>query len=195
METMNWCYGYYKESFVSLEGLNNHVKEVHIDSEKLQCDQCDRKFIFKRNLTQHKKIKHSGLFFDCGKCRKKFASKFNLRRHKQTCLKCYKCGKQMSTIGELASYSCAASKKTVKFKCDSCGKEFDRKTDCLRHKHTSCANGRESNASGENSTSNANTKNRFASTHCPLLRGDVSVGSDFRLNNGNCEVSGNTLQV
>ena len=91
METMNWCYGYYKESFVSLEGLNNHVKEVHIDSAKLQCDQCDRKFIFKRNLTQQKKIKHSGLFFDCGKCRKKFASKFNLRRHKQICLKCYKC--------------------------------------------------------------------------------------------------------
>ena len=39
---------------------------------------------------------------------------------------------------------------------------------------------------------NTNIGDRLVTTHFPVLRGDVSVGSDFRLNNGSSEVSGNT---
>ena len=95
-----------------------------------------------------------------------------MRRYKQTCLKCCKCGKGMSSLRDLTSHNCAISKTTAKFKCDLSGKQFGRKNNCLRHKRTSFANGRKSN--GENLTVN---------TMCLGLRGSVFICSDSRLNN------------
>ena len=50
------------------------------------CDQCGRKYIYRRNLDQHVRRNHTALpVFDCDQCERSFARSSNLEKHKRTC--------------------------------------------------------------------------------------------------------------
>ena len=57
-------------------------KQIHLDTERFPCSQCDRKFLSSAGLTKHLS-KHSQPA-ECGDCGKQFTTKEYLEQHVQT---------------------------------------------------------------------------------------------------------------
>ena len=57
-----------------------HVKRAHLKIKDFHCDECDKSFTSKSNLTTHKQT-HSGEKFPCHICGVQLARKINLINH------------------------------------------------------------------------------------------------------------------
>ena len=86
------------------------------------CDQCDGEFTEKRNLDDHIRSKHEGVFYKCEYCEKSFSHGSTLRGHLRLN---HKDGKKNETTKE------PRSKKPRK--CELCDKTFLRPSHLKRH--------------------------------------------------------------
>ena len=72
-------------------GLSSHIRHSHKEVQHIQrkhevlssydCEQCPKKYKWKRDLESHIKTKHEGLSFDCEHCNKSFGTSYDLRMH------------------------------------------------------------------------------------------------------------------
>ena len=115
------------KTFLSKNGLVQH-KIWHAGEKPYSCNVCDKKFTQKSNLTKHRRVHTGEKLFTCDICYKAFSTKFSLNSHK------------LIHTGEKP------------FSCDVCGKAFN-KTSSLRshkkHNHKKLDQSDEFNNSGE----------------------------------------------
>ena len=62
--------------------MKNHIKSVH-EGVKYDCDQCEKQYTEKGNLTRHVKSTHNSVKHACDYCQIPFTIKGNLDRHIQ----------------------------------------------------------------------------------------------------------------
>lgn len=100
-----------------------------------RCDQCDKIFVFGKDLSRHKKIVHHGQSYECKMCSKTYKSKYvydkHLETHKQGYVqpmyKCQICEREFTTKFSLSSHIKSEHlgvKKT--YMCPICGKSFSQ---------------------------------------------------------------------
>lgn len=99
------------KSFETTAELTKHITTAHRKTE-YACDQCDRIFLFRGSLFNHKRTIHQGLrSYVCKICDRSFVSTSNLKYHLSS-----------AHTGEKSQA------------CEECGKTFIRACDLLRHK-------------------------------------------------------------
>lgn len=134
----------------TFENLCEHENRCHfVERKKFHCQQCDMKFVSKRNLRDHVNVKHDPLSerhkkFVCPECPNRFYKMNNLKSHLLTHssdkpLTCPDCGCKFKRAKALKSHreSRHGSSKT-KHLCSFCGKSFDSLSGMKLHaaKHT-----------------------------------------------------------
>lgn len=99
------------------------------------CDECDKTFVFEKDLNRHKKIVHHGQVFVCLICNKNYKSKYVFDRHTvtheegyiQPKFRCQICEREFTTKFSLSSHIKSehlGMKKT--YSCPTCGKTFSQ---------------------------------------------------------------------
>lgn len=99
------------------------------------CDECDKTFVFEKDLNRHKKIVHHGQVFVCLICHKNYKSKYVFDRHTvtheegyiQPKFRCQICEREFTTKFSLSSHIKSehlGMKKT--YSCPTCGKTFSQ---------------------------------------------------------------------
>ncbi len=102
-----------------------------------QCDQCDRSFAYKRNLTVHKKTHSGEKPHQCDQCYKTFAQKGNLTVHKrihtgEKLYQCNQCNKNFTDQSNLKRHQKTHTGEKP-YKCNQCDKAFSQKGGLTRH--------------------------------------------------------------
>ncbi|KAJ8319270.1 hypothetical protein KUTeg_004361 [Tegillarca granosa] len=109
--------------------------EEEIQTVGFRCDQCEKSYKTKDNLTRHMKAKHSGVTFPCTTCGKTFPYVGDRTRHEKTCKpgpKAFDCGKRSCTCfinKEIHSLP----KPRKSFRCRKCVEVFDNRHDLWVH--------------------------------------------------------------
>lgn len=101
------------------------------------CDICDKKFVSKHVLRQHKRSHDINKLILCNHCGKGYTNKSNLDLHmivhtgvKE--FKCNECGKAFARPGALKTHMLKHTGERP-FKCDTCGKTFTQGTHLRQH--------------------------------------------------------------
>ena len=68
------------KKFCSIYTMQRHITMVHLEVKSFTCQVCPRSFALKFQLKEHEEV-HSGLNFDCAKCDKSYKSKKSLYLH------------------------------------------------------------------------------------------------------------------
>lgn len=130
------------KTFKQREYLLKHVRYIHKKSEenKWKCDICGKFFAQYGSLSVHKKI-HIGKKIDCNDCERKFIRKDCLRQHiKRThsverSFNCQLCDKAYKTKQDLASHM-ASHSDLRPFKCQKCNITSKYKDNMQKHVKT-----------------------------------------------------------
>ena len=90
------------------------MKQVHSDN-VFNCDQCDKQFSIRHNLTKHVKASHGGEKINCSVCQGSFPAT-SLKVHEDSCREKY--------LRDIKKYY--NPKPKPKFHCDKCQKVFGK---------------------------------------------------------------------
>ena len=133
-ENQKWPCPHCQSVFKSKDQLQKHNKRVH---EKTPCELCGE---LVGNLSRHMASIHSDQKLPCPNCHLVFKSKDQLKKHiawTHDKVQCEQCG---DMVGKGKMQRHIISKHTSiydkKFKCDVCGKSFDRNAKLRDHKNT-----------------------------------------------------------
>ena len=123
-------------SFKKKKYLDTHIRRLHTENNPIKCDQCDKSFMCKSELTKHQSVHGAVKLFSCDLCGKSFAQKNTLTQHRAThnegvkLFSCNLCDKSFSQRSQLTNHS----KDHIKpFACNLCDKSFSRKYNLTRH--------------------------------------------------------------
>ena len=133
------------KTFSEQRTLKKHLSKVHGQDDGVKCKQCDELFPSQISLDKHQK--NSCYRHVCTTCGKMFKQKCNLDSHLIThkeaeeakILVCAECGKKYSRQSILDEHIRTHSNKK-EFKCERCGKGFNRKSGRWCHKKYWCHN-------------------------------------------------------
>lgn len=126
---------------------------------KVQCDKCNKYFLFKSRLAMHKKYHHKiqcdkqisdntlkvckpkgsrALQYRCEFCTKRFSSKHRMILHEHThgpsyCFQCSVCNKRFAKMSALKVHKHSHS-SLRQFKCEFCDKIYKFKSSLKKHK-------------------------------------------------------------
>ena len=156
-----------KRDFRTFIGLYNHLISKHPDLEieivhkginKFKCDKCDRKFLNKTLLNQHKRTKLylerdcKPIVHKCNQCSKQFISSKALYSHKNSlfykngckqishsynCNQCSKIFKSKRDLNRhINSKFYGRGCKKISYSCTPCNKSFRSKYDLNKHLKT-----------------------------------------------------------
>ena len=108
-------------------------------TKKHHCDQCQKEFSFKTELTNHLRT-HTSKCFTCHKCPKTFASKGNMINHVlyfcETVIKPYKCAHCKKAFKLSSCLTKHLLTHTKIFKCDKCSRLFSHEFKLKNHLET-----------------------------------------------------------
>ena len=115
--------------------LRRHER-VHLGSQPLQCQTCNKKFFDKRHFQNHINA-HNPDFdtsgYPCSFCDKKFYSKSNMERHSKICPKnkenwkiyqCQECDKGFKSAQYLKEHVRIVHEKVKAHECQTCKSKF-----------------------------------------------------------------------
>ena len=111
---------------------------VHGMGKRLKCDQCDKDFATKRNLTRHiQSIHEAKEKFSCQSCQQKYTTKDGLKKHilrihQAKTIPCDEC-KKMFRTRELLNKHKQSVHVLKYFKCCQCNTRFKNKGDMKKH--------------------------------------------------------------
>ena len=107
--------------------LKYHVESEHMEeSQKVECDQCEKVFKTETTFLQHKRYAHTfKQEYSCDKCDKKFTLKPNLARHNREKHSDHKVNWDQVELGE-----------NLRPQCDICGNYFKRESNLSIHRKT-----------------------------------------------------------
>ena len=130
------------EVFQSRDKVKQHRKLVHYNA-KYRCFECDKLFIFERNLKIHiekmKNKKHIKKAHKCESCHKSFFNTQNLKIHighshkDYKMYKCVTCNKSFFKAQRLKLHIHTDHEGNTASKCESCGKLFLNESSMKRH--------------------------------------------------------------
>ena len=129
-EKVSWICEVCSQPYESEDKKNSHEKSSHPD---VKCEHCDRIFRKNsKRLRIHIKREHMKVTYDCDVCEKAFLSKGNLKQHKDIVHsevkvnECDICGLKMSTSVAL-KYHKETVHDQIRDNCKICGKSYERK--------------------------------------------------------------------
>ncbi|XP_062564420.1 zinc finger protein 184-like isoform X4 [Armigeres subalbatus] len=128
--------------FVSRYTLSRHML-VHTDDRPMfACDQCPKKYPYRKNLREHIEIVHEGKVWSCDKCGKSFNRKEGLNEHNiavHTDLKKYECTvcHERFARSSYLNYHFKIKHTTLRpHACKYCEMTFKRSNDLIHHVRT-----------------------------------------------------------
>ncbi|XP_026841578.1 zinc finger and BTB domain-containing protein 17 [Drosophila persimilis] len=119
--------------------LQSHIFKAHnIGELPFKCTLCDRSFVGRGELANHKQRVHIGKTHQCGHCERSFAVKSDLQLHIRTHtgqkpFVCELCGKAFRLKSQMNLHVTAIHTKVRAFKCTMCPKDFVKKVDLSDH--------------------------------------------------------------
>jgi uncharacterized Zn-finger protein len=76
---------FYQKRFSSVTNLEIHKRRIHLAGKRLNCEQCEKSFATKQDLSDHLRKEHGNQKFECKNYHNLFTYKRNLDRHGQVC--------------------------------------------------------------------------------------------------------------
>lgn len=132
--------------------LTEHMGRVHglltdncrgtQENTSFNCDQCDKVFVFGKDLNRHKKIVHHSDRFQCNVCDKVYKSHYVFKKHMvthtegyvQPMFKCQVCEREFTTKFSLSSHIKSQHLELKKtYSCPLCGKTFSQVRSYRQH--------------------------------------------------------------
>ncbi|KAJ8675106.1 hypothetical protein QAD02_010892 [Eretmocerus hayati] len=110
--------------------LKYHIIRKHTDTKQYECDQCDKKYNLKADLTSHKKYKHSDTKeFVCDVCGRVCNTANGLYGHQKyahfkTEFECQVCHRRLASQANLDEHIQKQHEERQLFMCEECGKVF-----------------------------------------------------------------------
>jgi len=126
------------KKFTTTTKMEEHVRRVHSEeAKKFNCDQCEKSYGLKRNLSQHKKGTHDNTTVECPDC-KKMINSVAFAKHKRVVhgdkpYKCTLCGKDFAQPSHLKRHTNTVHFAIKNFKCSRCNKAFGLKSHLINH--------------------------------------------------------------
>jgi len=114
------------------------TKKNSAKSKCFSCDQCDKSYCRKGDLTRHKKVSHSeGAVHSCDKCSQTFSLRGNLMRHHRTvhgprCFKCKVCDKSFTQQSDVDRHMVVHTGER-NFECHLCNRRFTQSVHLKYH--------------------------------------------------------------
>ncbi|XP_018313819.1 transcriptional repressor CTCF-like isoform X1 [Mycetomoellerius zeteki] len=127
-----------ERTFALRQALLLHVQRVHIRARNYKCNECEKNFFNKHDLSKHLSIHSQEKPYSCLICQKQFSRQTSLQRHKkvhkdETHYACPDCDDEFFTTEELEEHKDLAHKKEKRFCCNICNKRFLYKQGLQRH--------------------------------------------------------------
>ena len=121
--------------------LTDHCRGTQ-EHKSFKCDQCDKIFVFGKDLNRHKKIVHRNDRFTCSVCEKVYKSEYVYKKHMikhnegyvQPMFKCQVCEREFTTKFSLSNHIKSQHLELKKtYSCPLCGKTFSQLRSYRQH--------------------------------------------------------------
>ncbi|XP_059611746.1 zinc finger protein 835-like [Phlebotomus argentipes] len=125
------------KSFRIRQGLNCHIREVHLKTKNYQCDSCDRLFANYYTLVEHRRTHTGERPHKCEICAKTFRQKAALYVHRKMHsvkreFACDTCDHSFVSLSALHTHEKTHTDEKA-YECDTCHWKFRTKFDLKRH--------------------------------------------------------------
>ena len=125
--------------FMSPEELHKHEENgQHLKVKPFKCEDCEKQYLTRSNLNQHRRQAHENIKFRCKECNKEFGLRFNLMKHKialhqKKKVKCLQCQKTFSQKGHMKTHLENVHQGLLSYVCHICFKGFGQGGNCDKH--------------------------------------------------------------
>ena len=122
---------------VTKESKNQYRPEYMKFPEITKCDQCDKMYIWKSDMSVHIKAVHEGVRYKCDQCDYQGKYKSQMRAHKNKhdgkFMKCDKCTYQSTSSSDMKMHKQRRHLQEKNFKCDVCTYKSATRTEIKIH--------------------------------------------------------------
>ncbi|XP_029391618.1 zinc finger protein 501-like [Mus pahari] len=119
-------------------GFPQHQKSSHTEKKPFACNEYNKSFLVKSNLTEHQRTHTGEKPYECKECLKSFCQKYALTVHQRTHTKPYKCnecGKTFCMKSNLTQHQRTHTGEKP-YKCSQCWRSFCVKSNLVVHQRT-----------------------------------------------------------
>ena len=140
------------KSFISEDGLSNHLTSSHNTEKNFQCPHCEKSFKVRQSYYRHLHKHEEKFSFQCEQCNRKYPDSSSLDSHvtmvheKERNFFCEMCGAAFTRLHSAKMHIKNAhpnaevevkrkNNESGKFNCKHCAETFDQENEMIRHEH------------------------------------------------------------